>query len=155
MNTEALPDQDQDPTSKDAYRRMFHAACEDLGAIAQTLGINTEFEGGAQPILESIEALRKLAGHADMHVFQMDDVEWWIGPTRWACLTAQADWQDRPVDMDAAAEDAPHMTDAQLAEAPFHDDAPEGRVIRTFAEQLAIERAAGGEFPRLFASTDF
>jgi len=142
---------DLDPTSKESYARMFSAACEDLGLIAAFLGVNSEIDGGAEPILESIAALRELAGYADMQVFEMDDCEWWIGPSRCACLWAFAREYDTEVSSDEIAEDAPALTEQQLADLPFYAD--DGTTI-TFAEQLAIERAKGGEFPRMFASSE-
>lgn len=38
--------------------RMFHAACQDLGAINKALGLDPD-DGGAEPILEAIEALKR------------------------------------------------------------------------------------------------
>lgn len=38
--------------------RMFHAACEDLGAISDELGIDSEIDGGADPIIEAIREMR-------------------------------------------------------------------------------------------------
>lgn len=50
-----------DSTTKDQYRRMFHAACTELGAINEALGLDPD-AGGAAPILAAIEQLR--AQHA-------------------------------------------------------------------------------------------
>lgn len=50
-----------DSTTKDQYRRMFHAACTELGTINQALGLDPD-AGGAAPILAAIEQLR--AQHA-------------------------------------------------------------------------------------------
>ena len=140
-----------DPTTKAAYARMFGMACEDMGAIADSLGLNSDFDSGAEPILTAIENLRQLAGYADMHVFQMDDCEWWIGPSRCACLWAFAREYDTEVSSEEIAEDAPPLSEQQLSDLPFYAD---GESARTFADQLAIERAKGGEFPRLFATTE-
>ncbi|KAF1021854.1 MAG: hypothetical protein GAK30_01543 [Paracidovorax wautersii] len=56
---------DGDTTSREQYRRMFHAACEALGAINEAMGLDPD-DGGAEPIIESIaelrEALRWAAG---------------------------------------------------------------------------------------------
>jgi hypothetical protein len=46
---------------RDRYERMFLAACDDLAAIADDLGINSHVEGGAAPILREIAALRAAA----------------------------------------------------------------------------------------------
>lgn len=49
--------QDDDPTTKAQYRRMFASACEALGAISKELGLDPD-DGGADPILEAIHELR-------------------------------------------------------------------------------------------------
>lgn len=49
-----------DPTSLDQYRRMFLAACDELGRVAHALGIDPD-EGGAAPILAAIDALKAKA----------------------------------------------------------------------------------------------
>lgn len=46
-----------DSTTKAQYRRMFHAACTELGAINEALGLDPD-AGGAAPILAAIEQLR-------------------------------------------------------------------------------------------------
>jgi hypothetical protein len=43
--------------------RMFHAACADLGAINEALGLDPE-DGGAEPILDAIEELKTRAAPA-------------------------------------------------------------------------------------------
>ena len=84
-------------------------------------------------------------------VWKMDDCEWWIGPSRYACLFAFAGEYDAEVAPDEIAADEPPLTAKQLADLPFYSD---GEPTRTFADQLAIERAKGGVFPRLFASSE-
>lgn len=54
--TSALDD-DGDPTTKEQYRRMFQAACSDLGLINDKLGLDPN-DGGAAPILFAIDELR-------------------------------------------------------------------------------------------------
>ncbi|MDF3837137.1 hypothetical protein P3W85_29900 [Cupriavidus basilensis] len=48
---------DDDPTTKSQYRRMFGAACSDLGLINEKLGLDPN-DGGAEPILDAIDELR-------------------------------------------------------------------------------------------------
>jgi hypothetical protein len=43
------------------FERMFTTACEDLGAISEALGIDSNIEGGANPILDAIDSLRTAA----------------------------------------------------------------------------------------------
>lgn len=43
-----------------SMRRMFHAACHDLGLINEVLGLDPE-DGGAEPILDAIEELKRAA----------------------------------------------------------------------------------------------
>lgn len=49
------------PSDAANFERMFVAACEDLAAISDTLGLDSDIEGGAAPILEAIESLRTAA----------------------------------------------------------------------------------------------
>ena len=49
---------DDDPTTKEQYRRMFTAACEDLGLINEALGLDPD-DGGADPILDAIAELKE------------------------------------------------------------------------------------------------
>lgn len=49
------------PTEAPNFERMFMAACEDLAAISDMLGIDSDIEGGAAPIIEAIESLRTAA----------------------------------------------------------------------------------------------
>lgn len=44
--------------SKEQYARMFGAACEALGQISDCLGINSDINPGAEPIIAAIEQLR-------------------------------------------------------------------------------------------------
>lgn len=54
-----LPDQhtDDDKTTREEYRRMFIAACGDLGLINEALDLDPD-DGGAEPILAAIEELK-------------------------------------------------------------------------------------------------
>ncbi len=54
---------DDDATSREQYKRMFHAACADLGAINEALGLDPD-DGGAEPILTAIEGLKARAALA-------------------------------------------------------------------------------------------
>jgi len=61
-------DADDDPTSKAQYRRMFQAACSDLGLINEKLGLDPN-DGGAEPILAAIDELlatSTAAGQGDL-----------------------------------------------------------------------------------------
>jgi hypothetical protein len=90
-----------------------------------------------------------------MKIFQMNDCDWWIGESLAAC---KADYIANYCEEDAIEEDAHELTDEELDTLIFtdydEDERPTG-TKRTFREQLAIEVASGGEFPRMFASTEF
>jgi len=45
-------------TTIEQYARMFNAACEALGQISDCLGINSDINPGAEPIIAAIEQLR-------------------------------------------------------------------------------------------------
>ena len=49
--------------ARDKFERMFVAACEDLAAINENLGLDPD-DGGAEPIIAAIEELRVAASHA-------------------------------------------------------------------------------------------
>jgi hypothetical protein len=48
----------------ESMTRMFHEACAGLGAINEALGLNPD-DGGAEPILMAIEALKLRAKYAE------------------------------------------------------------------------------------------
>lgn len=59
----------------DSNERMFHAACEDLGLLSEAFDIDSNIDGGAEPILEAIDDLkdaleeaRKLAATDELRV---------------------------------------------------------------------------------------
>ncbi|WP_353175728.1 hypothetical protein [Delftia acidovorans] len=45
-------------TTIEQYARMFNAACEALGQVSDCLGINSDIDPGAEPIIAAIEQLR-------------------------------------------------------------------------------------------------
>lgn len=49
-------------TESDRYKRMFEAACVDLGRINACLGLDPD-DGGAEPIIEAINELMASAEH--------------------------------------------------------------------------------------------
>jgi hypothetical protein len=51
---------DDDTTSREQYRRMFLAACTDLGLVNEALGLDPD-DGGAEPIIDAIKELKQLA----------------------------------------------------------------------------------------------
>ncbi|HLO65306.1 MAG TPA: hypothetical protein VK165_20275 [Azonexus sp.] len=90
-----------------------------------------------------------------MKIFQMNDCDWWIGESLAACT---ADIIEYTGDPDCVEFDAHELTDHELDTLIFtdcdQDEVPTG-MKRTFREQLAIEIAAGGKFPRMFACTEY
>jgi hypothetical protein len=84
-----------------------------------------------------------------MKIIAMNDCDWWIGESLEACVT---DYQTN-IDGDPIyTEDACELTDEDLDRLKFSEF--DGTPSRTFREQLAIEIATGGKFPRMFASTE-
>ncbi|WP_414554786.1 hypothetical protein [Stenotrophomonas forensis] len=92
---------------------------------------------------------------APIKIFAVTESEWWLG-TDLASVVKAAQEEYGLVDEDVA--DAVELVDADLDSLNFSDSDEDGRPTgqkRTFREQLAIEVAAGGSFPRLFAMEDF
>ncbi|WP_162531816.1 hypothetical protein [Stenotrophomonas nitritireducens] len=92
-----------------------------------------------------------------MKVFCVHDVEWWIGNSAESVLEAVIEEYGYTED-DIAIDDVEEVMDATLDELKFTDadenERPTG-VVRSFREQLAIELAEGGDFPRLLASEEW
>lgn len=89
---------------------------------------------------------------AAIKVFALDDCDWWAGESLEACIAAARQQCGAEAYEDAETEGCLVGADA-MQQLKFTPD--EGGSWRTFAEQLAIEVADGGEFPRLFASTEW
>ena len=91
-----------------------------------------------------------------IRVYRMDDIEWWAGESLAACVA-----EGRRQCGDDCYPDDPseqhEVSDEEMQRLMFIDesDGAEPPVKRTFAEQLAIEVAEGGPFPRPFAATDW
>ncbi len=90
-----------------------------------------------------------------MKIIEMNDCDWWIGESLDACVK---DYQEHCDSDPSYTEDAREVTEEELDSLNFaicdENERKTGQK-RTFREQLAIEIAAGGEFPRLFASTEY
>jgi len=90
-----------------------------------------------------------------MKIIEMNDCDWWIGESLEACVK---DYTEHYVDDPESSEDARELNDDELDRLTFavtdENECKTGEK-RTFREQLAIEVAAGGEFPRMFASTEY
>ncbi|UYK82274.1 hypothetical protein NG829_08290 [Xanthomonas sacchari] len=90
-----------------------------------------------------------------MKIFRIDDCDWWIGPDAESVLAAVKD--DTGMD-DEDLEDFHEVSADDLDRLKFADTDEDERTVgepRSFREQMAIEIAAGGNFPRLFATTEF
>lgn len=89
-----------------------------------------------------------------MKIIEISDCDWWIGESLESCVK---DYLDNYVDDPEYSEDARELTDEELDRLKFRvcdeDEMPTGEK-RTFREQMAIEIAEGGTFPRMFASTE-
>lgn len=89
-------------------------------------------------------------------VFQLDDCDWWAGETLTDCI-AEARRQCGADSYPDAEKDGYALGDEEMQRLIYVDDSDgaQAPVRRTFAEHLAREVAEGGEFPRLFASTEY
>lgn len=91
----------------------------------------------------------------EMKIIQMNDCDWFIGESLESCV---AEALKNFYDGDSIyVEDARELTDGELDTMKFSRWSDDGldETTRTFRKQLAIEIAKGGEFPRLFASTEY
>lgn len=90
-----------------------------------------------------------------MKVFQINDCDWWVGESLDVCVQ---DYRVKVDDDPSYTEDSRELTDEELDTLLFsvcdEHERPTGEK-RTFREQLAAEIEAGGEFPRMFASTEY
>ena len=84
-----------------------------------------------------------------MKIFKLNDCDWWIGPNLEVCKTDCADLMG---DADCVESDAYELSNEELDQLTFIDEQDNKR---TFREQLSIEVAKGGAFPRPFASTEY
>lgn len=92
---------------------------------------------------------------APIKIFAVTESEWWLG-TDLASVVKAAQEEYGLDDEDVA--NAIELVDADLDLLNFSDSDDDGQPTgqkRTFREQLAIEVASGGAFPRLFAMEDF
>ncbi|CAD6366716.1 hypothetical protein SHEWT2_01197 [Shewanella hafniensis] len=91
----------------------------------------------------------------NIKIFAMNECDWWIGESLEECI---ADYINYTGDPEGASEPE-ELTEASLERHTYLDVNEfdeDGRYIeRTFKEQLAIEVAKGGNFPRFFASTEY
>ena len=91
-----------------------------------------------------------------MKIIEMNDCDWWIGESLESCVN---DYLENVDDSPEYTEDARELTDEELDRLKFsicdeETERPTGEK-RTFREQMAIEIAEGGVFPRMFASTEY
>lgn len=97
----------------------------------------------------------------DIQIWSINDEEWWIGVgPKEAILAAYMDAYG--VSHEAATGDIETwpepLTDNELDTLMFQDSNDDERPVgnpRTFREQLAIEIEEGGDFPRLFAGSEY
>jgi hypothetical protein len=94
----------------------------------------------------------------DIRIFEVSECDWYIGAgTPEEIMEAYTN--DTGVTLDDNDGQLPTpISDSALDTLLYHDfdddEQPLG-TSRTFREQLALEVAKGGEFPRLFASTEY
>lgn len=91
-----------------------------------------------------------------MKIIEMNDCDWWIGESLEACVN---DYRENVDDDPMHFENARELADEELDRLKFsicddETEQPTGEK-RSFREQMAIEIAEGGVFPRMFASTEY
>jgi len=82
-----------------------------------------------------------------MQVIRLNDWEWWVGASVEEVTTAYLEEGG-----DESYLDDPHPEPEEKMQSLTYVDYDEER--RSFAEQLEIEVANGGDFPRMFACTE-
>ncbi len=91
-----------------------------------------------------------------MKIFYVDGVDWWVGES---IESVQNALHDPPHTMFDDLEDVRELTGEELDTLIFtdtqEDDTPILESARNFREQLETEIKAGGEFPRLFATSEY
>lgn len=85
-----------------------------------------------------------------MNIYQLNDCDWWIGPSLDAC---KKDYATHFGDAGSIDDDAHELNEEELDALIFVDR--ETGIRRTFREQRVVELRDGGAFPRLFATTEF
>lgn len=94
-------------------------------------------------------------------IWQINDMEWWIGAGTPESILADYMRITGCSHEDATGDEAEYpepLSEGALDSLKYQDSDEDERPIgepRTFREQLAIEIAAGGDFPRLFAATEW
>lgn len=86
----------------------------------------------------------------NLRVFQMDDCDWWVGESADSCIEDRHETYGPDEEFDR--EEVHELSDQQMQALVCTD---EDGSKHTFKEQLDIEIASGGDFPRLFATTEF
>ena len=87
-----------------------------------------------------------------MKIFALNDCDWVIGESLEACKKYYLENISEEID------DVRELTAEELDTTFFYDMDEDENILgpkRTFKEQLKIEVEAGGEFPRIFASTEY
>lgn len=94
-----------------------------------------------------------------MIIVRVTDYEWWIGPSVQACVDAyKAQVSSDPDEEFDETEDAVEVSDVALDRLVIVVEGDQGERSTkrlTYREQLQRELDAGGEFPRLFASSEW
>lgn len=127
---------DDDATSREQYKRMFHAACADLGAINEALGLDPD-DGGADPILAAIGELKAraaLASAAQPAAYAVEALvhgAWHI------------QWPMRPTAEAAEADKALYGACAQLRVVPLYAATPTAQGDAEDALDEAFRAIAG------------
>ena len=86
-----------------------------------------------------------------MKIVAINDCEWYVGESVEACVK---DYRENIESNPDYSDEARELTEEDMDLLKFEDDDLSG-THRTFREQLAIEIAEGGVFPRMFASTEY
>jgi len=87
-----------------------------------------------------------------MKVYEIDDYHWFVGATLEECIDEYYAFYGSP---DDDVSQARELSSEELDRLVFADLQGENRTQRSFRDQLAIEIETGGEFPRLFATTEY
>ena len=87
-----------------------------------------------------------------MNIFSVNDFDWYIGASKEDCAKKAAE----DLQLDPSELEVYELSEEQLRLLTFEEESDPGSyVTRSFGDQLQLEIEKGGEFPRMFASTEY
>lgn len=96
-----------------------------------------------------------MKGDGGVHVFMLNDYEWWAARTMEEAVQFAMEecGTSREETLDESS--AHELSDEEMKRMQFIDDSGAEKVKRSFAEQLALMVKGDASFPCMFATTEF